>query len=92
MGKPGGNNCCVPGCTNYYAKTILDVTKSVSYVSFPKVGVSAEQDEWRRGLICAVARADSNFNPSKHRICTVHFERNALLFHGKHWFDYINLQ
>ena len=55
MGKCGVS-CCMPGCTNYFDKT-KDV--GISYLSFPKKGVSFEQDEWRRQLIICVTRADS---------------------------------
>ena len=56
---------------------------NVSYIAFPKKGVTPEQDEWRKRLIIAVARADSNFNPDKQHICSIHFDRMCLLFHGK---------
>ncbi len=74
---PGGKNCCVVGCTNYNLKT-----NKVSYVSFPKS--SEKNDEWRRQLIVAVARADDRFNPDTHHICTAHFEPKCLLCHGKY--------
>ena len=65
MGKPGGNNCCIPGCTNYYEKTkrCCDENNVVSYVGFPKAGVSQQQDQWRKSLIHAARRADKHFNP-----------------------------
>ena len=59
IGKPGSVNCCVPNCTNYYEKT---KGSGVSYHSFPKMGVSETQDEWRRKMETAVRRADNHFD------------------------------
>ena len=92
MGKPGGNNCCIPGCTNYYEKTkrCCDENNVVSYVGFPKAGVSQQQDQWRKSLIHAARRADKHFNPDTHKMCSAHFPRRDLLFHGRYWHEICN--
>ena len=92
MGKPGGNNCCLPGCRNYYQKTkgiggeYTGMT-GISYVSFPKVSDNPERNEWRTTLINSVRlrRADGNFNPDKDKICSTHFERKWLTFSGRYF-------
>ncbi|XP_014676043.1 PREDICTED: uncharacterized protein LOC106816019 isoform X2 [Priapulus caudatus] len=76
----GGHNCCVPGCTNYHEKTKFREVP-VSYMSFPND--TADDHEWREKLVAAVARHDANFNVSKHKICSDHFEKSHLVFSGK---------
>jgi hypothetical protein len=72
----------VPGCTNFYEKTSKS-EKKISYLSFPKLGVSPAQDIWRKQLVAAVRRADSCFKADTHRICSEHFEPKCLVYHGK---------
>ena len=81
---PGGVNCCMPGCTNYYQKT-KDKVPRVSYMAFPS---KEDHPEWRARLIAAVSRGDQKFNADKHKICTDHFDpKTSLLFHGKYFTD-----
>ena len=80
MMPTGGKNCCVPSCTNCYSKT---KGLGISYLSFPKKGLSEEQDIWRGRLVAAVSRGDKVFNPDTHHICSTHITKQCLVFHGK---------
>ena len=66
--------------------TSAAVSRPISYVSFPRYGISTTQDEWRKKLILAVSRTDSNFNADTQHMCTCHFLEADLLFHGKSHF------
>ena len=71
---------------NYSPSVTSGAASLVSYVSFPRAGISPTQDEWRKKLIHAASRADSKFNAVTHHMCTCHFLEIDLLFHGKPYF------
>ena len=67
-----------------HKRRLADITRTmiqISLQSLPKD--SPENRDWRGQLIAKIARADKNFNPNTHKICSAHFTQDCLLFHGK---------
>ncbi|XP_025100752.1 uncharacterized protein LOC112567993 [Pomacea canaliculata] len=69
----GGSYCCVVGCHCSSIKCF-----GLSFFSFPRPGVSKEQDEWRAALIHAIGRSDKSFTPMRAKICSRHFEEECI--------------
>jgi hypothetical protein len=71
----GGKHCCIVNCHNCNQKT-KDYEEKISYFAFPNDKV------WKAKLVVAVNRADASFDPDTAHICSIHFEKKCLLFHG----------